>query len=334
MSVFDDYDVKYPNLVMELLEYFNLRNEDPKLKSVFEFCKMHSIPHKDGSSGFTFTVDPGIVNKICKILCNNGIMSCVMTDGLWGAGDNYIVNFQEIEYDRKKLYNYFNSLIYGFTYIYRVYRQIVVPIVYEYINGDLSIGTGFKLYNGIVTAKHCLEGAKSISIKSYSKEELTNKSIFISKNQDIDIAFIDINKNEDINVFIEDGLIMQNVLTMGYPKIPAFTDFLTAELATISSIATERITPTKGSIAAFGENIFAKIELMLITAKIRGGNSGGPVINNNGSIVGIASQIPCYEGEYDDLGYGIAVPIKYLIEIINSKESVLQVKENYFKDFI
>ena len=41
---------------------------------------------------------------------------------------------------------------------------------------------------------------------------------------------------------------MQNVLSMGYPKIPAFTDFLTVERATISSIA-ERLTSTTGSIA-------------------------------------------------------------------------------------
>lgn len=33
---------------------------------------------------------------------------------------------------------------------------------------------------------------------------------------------------------------------------------------------------------------------MLITAKIRGGNSRNPIISENGSIVGIASQIPFY----------------------------------------
>lgn len=123
---------------------------------------------------------------------------------------------------------------------------------------------------------------------------------------------------------------------MGYPKIPAFTDFLTAEKATISSMASSRITPTVGAIAAYGEEYLAKMEAMLITAKIRGGNSGGPVINSNGCLVGVACQIPNYQGEigdYDDLGYGIAVPVKYLKELIEKKPKVKTVPDNFFRDF-
>ena len=87
MRVFDNYDVKYPNLVMNILEYFNLAKGETNLKSVFEFCKINSVPHKD-DSGFTFTIEPNMVNKICKILCDNDKMSCVKTDGLLGAGNN------------------------------------------------------------------------------------------------------------------------------------------------------------------------------------------------------------------------------------------------------
>ena len=111
---------------------------------------------------------------------------------------------------------------------------------------------------------------------------------------------------------------------MGYPKIPAFTDFLTAEKGTISSKAESRLTPTKGAVAAFGDNYLSGAELMLITARIRGGNSGGPVINEDGSIIGIACQTPYYDdeiGDYDDLGYGIAVPIKYLQEVLEEKSN-------------
>ncbi|MBR2674794.1 MAG: hypothetical protein IKE52_04995 [Mogibacterium sp.] len=53
---------------------------------------------------------------------------------------------------------------------------------------------------------------------------------------------------------------------MGYPRIPAFTDFLTAEKASISSKAESRITPTKGSIEAYGHEYLASLEAMLITA--------------------------------------------------------------------
>ena len=128
---------------------------------------------------------------------------------------------------------------------------------------------------------------------------------------------------------------MQDVLALGYPKIPVFTDFLTAEKATISSKAEVRLTPTKGTITAFGNNYMAKTELMLITAKIRGGNSGGPVINEEGAVVGISCQIPNYEGdigEYDDLGYGIVTPIKYLIEIL-SKKKTISISKGFYREF-
>lgn len=41
-------------------------------------------------------------------------------------------------------------------------------------------------------------------------------------------------------------------------------------------------------LAAVGKEYLAYIDAMLITARIKGGNSGGPVINSNGSLVGIA----------------------------------------------
>ncbi len=82
-------------------------------------------------------------------------------------------------------------------------------------------------------------------------------------NQDLDIAFIDIGKNDSVNVPVDDGEVLQDILALGYPKIPAFTDFLTAEKATISNKAKVRLTPSKGAITAFGYNYLAKTELCL-----------------------------------------------------------------------
>ena len=55
-----------------------------------------------------------------------------------------------------------------------------------------------------------------------------------------------------------------------------------------------------------------------------------------GCLVGVACQIPNYQGEigdYDDLGYGIAVPVKYLRELIEKKPKVKTVPDNFFRDF-
>ena len=91
-------------------------------------------------------------------------------------------------------------------------------------------------------------------MKGFSAAELRESQILVPNNPNLDIAFIDVGRSDDLEVFIDDGTILQDVLVMGYPKIPAFTDFLTAEKGTISSKAESRLTPTKGAVAAFGDN--------------------------------------------------------------------------------
>lgn len=334
MKEYNDYDLRYPQLIMQIIEYFRLGSGINK-HSILDFCQINCDPISK-----EIIYQPAIVNKICQKLCHKNIMSLIKSDGKLGLHNNYMVVIRDesfFETEKKKLELSFNSLVYGFEYIYNLYKNIVVPLVWERNDGTYSAGTGFKMFGGIVTAKHCITDPQNLSIKGYSADELEKSKIYVSTNPNLDIAFIDVNKKDTIDVFIDNGKVLQEVLVLGYPKIPAFTEFLTAEKATISSKAISRLTPTKGAIAAFGKNYLSRAELMLITAKIRGGNSGGPVISEEGCIVGVSCQIPYYEGkndDYDDLGYGIVVPIKYLMEIINRKQETIDVPQNFYRDFI
>jgi S1-C subfamily serine protease len=340
---FDNYDVKFPELILEILEYFSNRAHIDKYKEsdwrgpIYDFIEKYAVESSHSWSGKEFLVQPKVVARICAKLCDLGIMERIRSYSSFEDRDDFrhnltIAGWRDTK-TRMRISHYYNSRVYGFDYIHRAYKDKVFPIVYENEEGDYSIGTGFEFFGGIATAKHCLIGAKSISIKGYSKAELTGKMIYVHENPNIDIAYVHVGRSNYSEVFIEDAEVMQEVLTMGYPKIPQFTDFLTAELACVSSIAEGRITPTKGSVAAIAESYMARIELILITAKIRGGNSGGPVINGKGSIVGIACANPIYEdcGDYDDLGYGIVVPIKYLNEIF--KDQITFNGTVNFKDF-
>jgi hypothetical protein len=114
-------------------------------------------------------------------------------------------------------------------------------------------------------------------------------------------------------------------MVMGYPKVPFFLEFCTAEKANISAMADLRMTANLGSVAAEGEIYYPQglPKLLLVTAKMKGGNSGGPVINEEGYVVGIATGVPDGEGFSDDhVGYGMAYPIQALIDLINEGNRV------------
>lgn len=335
-TYFCEYDKLYPDLVLKILKYFEISNnaqEKVNEKSVLRFCESNK-------SGDQYIYQPVVINRICKRLCDAGMMDCLRNSGGLGLDNNYLFIAKDIEYfnsiDKSILSRYFNSLVYGFDYIYNMYKNTVIPLVWEKKDGDYASGTGFKIYNGIATAKHCIKDVVNLQIKGYKAAELEGRPVYISDNDGVDLAFIETGRVEESSFYCENGEVMQEVLVMGYPRIPAFTDFLTAEKATISSKASSRLTPTRGAIAAFGYEYLTNIEAMLITARIRGGNSGGPVINQNGSLVGITCHAPDADpknGDYDDLGYGVAVPVSYLNDIVTKKSNQLIIPEGFYRDF-
>lgn len=340
MKHFRDYDVLYPYLIVDLLEYFNPNNKGiqaVKDRSVIKFCQ--------GNNGATgkdpMLYQPDTVDKICHILCEHSILNIIKKDGGLGLNNNYLFlpeNPTLFSREKERLAYYFNSMVYGFEYVYRLYKNLVIPLIWETADNDYYMGTGFLVEDGIVTAKHCIQDAKNLKIKGFMADELNDCNIYISDNPGVDIAFICTGRVANPRLYFEEGQIMQEVLVMGYPRIPAFTDFLTAEKATISSKAEARITPTKGSIAAYGHDYLASIEAMLVTARIKGGNSGGPVINKNGCLVGVACKLPCYEKNvnqyYDDLGYGIVIPVKHVANIMDRRSELLKVPKDFFRDYI
>ena len=281
---------------------------------------------------------PLIVDRICKRLCDCNVLERIGGRGGYPDYNKYLFVIRDrkkFSAEKQRLKYYFNCMVYGFEYIYDLYRDIVIPLVWEKNDGDYAVGTGFKYLNGIVTAKHCIKDVKNLQIRGYRAKDLEGRPVYISDNEGVDLAFIETGRTEEPMLYSAEGEIMQEVLVMGYPRVPTFTNFLTAEKATISSKASSRITPTTGAIAAYGYEYLTKINAMLITARIRGGNSGGPVINERGSLVGISCHIPDADsknGDYDELGYGVAIPVSYLTDIIDRKPLTMNISNGFFRD--
>lgn len=336
-ETFEDYSEKYPDLVHDLISFFdlpNMKRVDGKLipRSIQDFV-MSSQQEK------SIIYQPDIIDVICQKMTKSNLMNCSSHYDGMGLKNTYmsIIKDRDIFQNNKKLLQYlYNSKVYGFRYIYKSLKKSIIPIITYSEKGE-SIGTCFTMYNGLVTAKHCIEDAESIKIPGYSSQELKNSKIIYSDKSGVDLAYIETNIEANPFFTIEEGNVLDDVLVMGYPRIPTFLNFCTGEKATISSKSTTPITTSKGTIAAKEMQFVNKVEAFLITAKIRGGNSGGPVINENGNLVAIACQVPDYSKveNFDELGYGIAVPANYLHEMLfEGKQTIVEKPKDFWKDGI
>lgn len=300
----------YEDLPIFMIEFFSVSSGGaPGAGKTLGDCLRDYEKSKNRDGKF---ISPGLILPVCKTLVANGYLHEIDKRGPLAMNNVYsATSIAETarSTDRDNLAETMSCLAFGFPYMVGLMKDRVFPIVNRNFENDLSIGTGFLFENSIITAKHCLESSKKVSIKGFSKESLSNAKVYF--HPDLDIArvdFVELLKKDSFKRSSEPN-ILDPVVAMGYPRIPGFYSFLTAESGQISA----RITSTRGTLAAKALSYFYQKELYLITARIRGGNSGGPVIESSGALVGVAVQQPIGEGKMqDDLGYGTVIPFRYI----------------------
>lgn len=115
MKLFYDYDIKYPDLMISILEYFWLEG-DFNTKTVMGFCTQN----KHNTEGHF--LQPQIILKICDILMDNNILSLNRRGGALGGDTCYSFVWRDSKEKWEEYKSEFNhicsSLVYGFEYIY------------------------------------------------------------------------------------------------------------------------------------------------------------------------------------------------------------------------
>ena len=169
-----------------------------------------------------------------------------------------------------------------------------------------GMGSGFIINNDgyILTNYHVINGSKEVTVTLSDNREVT--ATVVNYDEDQDLAMIKINEDIDVPGVVElgDSDALQpgeEVLAIGSP--------LSKELS---------YTLTKGIVSALNRSVETQsgvnTNLIQTDTAINSGNSGGPLINTKGQVVGI-NTLKASDGAE---GIGFAIPINDVKEKIDS----------------
>lgn len=281
--------------------------------------------------------------NICEQMCNDLLLINTNTNKMICVANDYISvdskiadNSQEIENDLD--YGAYDFKYRGFVYTRDFFTDSVLQI--EGQHEDLRLDTGTAYYigdNKFVTAAHCLNDVARFKLLLADGTSLALREVWFANGQDLevfDLAIICVDDELDIHPFVlGDPTVLDDVLVMGYPPIANLPSIQTAETATIGAYQKS----STGQVTANTTVYRTQMDCFLINARVKGGNSGGPVINKKGKVVGTVVSLP-YEIQsdpdnprYDIMGYGQCLPSKYVEELMAMPRKIpLHKAGNYF----
>jgi serine protease Do len=161
-------------------------------------------------------------------------------------------------------------------------------------------GSGFIVSSDglILTNAHVVDGAKEVSVKLIDHREFKAKVLGTDKTSDIAVLKIDARDLPAVRLGNSDKLSVGDyVLAIGAP-------FGLEETATAGIVsATGRSLPGDGAVP-----------FIQTDAAVNPGNSGGPLFDSSGAVVGINSQIYTNSGGYQGVSFAIPINLAQGIE--------------------
>ncbi|HTS52322.1 MAG TPA: DegQ family serine endoprotease, partial [Burkholderiales bacterium] len=182
---------------------------------------------------------------------------------------------------------------------YQFFKRFQVPVP----RGEMpmhGMGSGFIVSSDgiILTNAHVVDGAKQVDVKLTDKREFRARVMGVDKQSDVAVLKIEAKDLPTVK--------------LGNPANLRVGDWV---LAIGSPFGFEN-TVTQGIVSAKWRSLPDETYVPFIQTDVpvNPGNSGGPLINMQGEVVGINSQIYSHSGGYEGLSFAIPIDIAANVE--------------------
>lgn len=228
------------------------------------------------------------------------------SEGKFTLEDPYKFSFR-LEQGHNNSYNFFVT--------YEFNKDYPIASEYEKIQKAEWTGTGFAIADGfIATNYHVISGAKRISIRGIDGDmDKSYKGTVVAKDKEHDLSIIKIvDKDFETMGTIPYSIgktsveVGENIFVLGYPIVDTMGDEVKLTEGIISS-----------SSGYKGDD-----SMYQISAAVQPGNSGGPLFNDKGVIIGV---VCAKHADAENANY--AVKISYLYSLINSSKLGIKVAD-------
>jgi len=172
---------------------------------------------------------------------------------------------------------------------------------------EMASGSGVIISNDgyIVTNNHVVDGADEVTVTLSNRKSFKAKVVGADPSSDLAVVKIDAQNLPFLLYGNSDDLkIGQWVLAVGYPL-------------TLETTVTAGIVSAKGRTLDINRRQSqTPVESFIQTdAAVNPGNSGGPLINTDGQLIGINSAIASPTGSY--AGYSFTIPVNIVKKVVN-----------------
>ena len=190
----------------------------------------------------------------------------------------------------------------------------VTPNYEEFAFAPNGHGSGFVVGNGkyVITNHHVIEGAKKVAVRNGIGKVTEATVAAISKDYDLAILELTNPYPKSYSIDSKDFVLPkagEDVISIGYPGI---------------GITYEQPTITQGIISKVFDD---EMGIFLTTAAINSGNSGGPLFNLNGKLVGVSFAALDKKKWLDEMGQiptdmGYAIKSNMIKEVFKHDKGV------------